>query len=241
MQLFNLPKQSYRWLFAELVVVILGILIAFQVDEWREERSSELEERTILFGLRDEFIVNIETLAQVTSRLSIQQSVLKDFLYKSPDEITLYDYSRSTNNLIVAMHRSLTNRGITNGILNATISTGMLASISSQQLQAGLLEIEDYEREIELLADDLRNLTDSILIELGRYSSPFIPFWDEDVAWDTVDQNTISSTLAEMREDQILIPFIAAKTQRIGPYIGVQNRLIDHLQNVLDLIEQELT
>ncbi len=30
--------QSMRWLFAELLVIVLGILMAFQVEEWRQQR-----------------------------------------------------------------------------------------------------------------------------------------------------------------------------------------------------------
>lgn len=59
MRIFDLPNQSVRWLIAELVVVVLGILIAFQVEEWRTVRSdrtfSESSLRAILVELEDEY------------------------------------------------------------------------------------------------------------------------------------------------------------------------------------------
>ncbi|MEP6390329.1 MAG: hypothetical protein ABJ056_10445 [Halioglobus sp.] len=36
--------KSLRWLLAELVVIVLGILIAFQVEEWRQERENRVLE-----------------------------------------------------------------------------------------------------------------------------------------------------------------------------------------------------
>ncbi len=41
MPIFRVPNQSARWLLAELVVVVLGILIAFQVEEWRTNRGDQ--------------------------------------------------------------------------------------------------------------------------------------------------------------------------------------------------------
>ena len=35
--MLGITRESVQWLFAELVVVVLGILIAFQIDEWRSE------------------------------------------------------------------------------------------------------------------------------------------------------------------------------------------------------------
>ena len=37
--------QSMRWLIAEVTVVVLGILIAFQVEEWRSYRNDREVER----------------------------------------------------------------------------------------------------------------------------------------------------------------------------------------------------
>ncbi|MEP5567585.1 MAG: hypothetical protein ABJN62_07115 [Halioglobus sp.] len=36
--------KPLRWLFAELIVIVLGILIAFQVEDWREERQNKFLE-----------------------------------------------------------------------------------------------------------------------------------------------------------------------------------------------------
>ena len=54
-----MPNQSVRWLLAELVVVVLGILIAFQVEEWRTNRGDQQFYRAslqaILVELEDEY------------------------------------------------------------------------------------------------------------------------------------------------------------------------------------------
>ncbi len=58
MPIIKPQAQSFRWLFAELLIVVLGILIAFQVDEWRSSRSAQNSVRNslaaILVELEDE-------------------------------------------------------------------------------------------------------------------------------------------------------------------------------------------
>ncbi len=44
MPIIKTHNQSFRWLAAELLVVVLGILIAFQIEEFRSERKDRIEE-----------------------------------------------------------------------------------------------------------------------------------------------------------------------------------------------------
>jgi len=59
MPILSLGNLRLRWLFAELFVVVLGILIAFQIEQWREERAARVltiaNLEAMLFELEDEF------------------------------------------------------------------------------------------------------------------------------------------------------------------------------------------
>lgn len=65
MPLLKSNNQSYRWLFAELSVIVLGVLIAFQVDEWRSERELREQEIAQLYALHDDFTENVKRLESV--------------------------------------------------------------------------------------------------------------------------------------------------------------------------------
>lgn len=63
---------SVRWFVAELIVIVLGITIAFQVEEWRQDREElEQQHKAFLEVLLDldavEFSVNQALLAVETS------------------------------------------------------------------------------------------------------------------------------------------------------------------------------
>jgi hypothetical protein len=51
-----------RYAIGEILLVVIGILIALQINNWNEERKEELEERKILRNLHDEFNENLTNL-----------------------------------------------------------------------------------------------------------------------------------------------------------------------------------
>ena len=51
--MLTLFGQSYKWLFAEMTVVILGILIAFQLDEWQNDLTARQVEARYLTDMLD--------------------------------------------------------------------------------------------------------------------------------------------------------------------------------------------
>ncbi len=51
-----------RYALGEIVLVVIGILIALQINNWNEERKDRLQERKILDNLHYEFRENLENL-----------------------------------------------------------------------------------------------------------------------------------------------------------------------------------
>lgn len=58
----NIQRNSFRWLLAELLVVVLGILIALQVDAWRESRQERAIASNALVGLSSDLALEIQSL-----------------------------------------------------------------------------------------------------------------------------------------------------------------------------------
>ncbi|MCW5518091.1 DUF6090 family protein [Muriicola sp. Z0-33] len=66
-QLLTENKFSKYLLYAigEIVLVVIGILIALQINNWNEQRKTNLKEQTLLTALRQEFIHNRKELQAV--------------------------------------------------------------------------------------------------------------------------------------------------------------------------------
>ena len=52
-------EQNWFAIALEIVIVVLGVVIGFQVTAWGAERATRAQERELLRGLRSEFAANI--------------------------------------------------------------------------------------------------------------------------------------------------------------------------------------
>jgi len=59
----NKPLKYLRYAIGEIVLVVIGILIALQVNNWNEERKEKIQEQRILVGLHNEFLDNHKVLS----------------------------------------------------------------------------------------------------------------------------------------------------------------------------------
>ncbi len=115
MPLIKSNSRSYRWLLSELFVVVLGILVAFQVDEWRSERELQEQENAQLYALHADFTENVKRLEGVIDRqekevkkqdthvdytMDVPNFALPDLtvLQKAPDQQSAYLMSLAHHN-----------------------------------------------------------------------------------------------------------------------------------------------
>ena len=57
----------------EVLLVVIGILIALQVDNWNEERTDRLEEQRVLLQLKEEFLDNRK---QIGAKIALHQDIV---------------------------------------------------------------------------------------------------------------------------------------------------------------------
>jgi len=58
----NKPLKYMRYAIGEILLVVIGILIALQINTWNEERKERKEEKVLLLELRREVVSNIRIL-----------------------------------------------------------------------------------------------------------------------------------------------------------------------------------
>jgi hypothetical protein len=58
----NKPLKYARYAIGEIVLVVIGILIALSINNWNEERKERIEEKNLLLELRSEFRANKENV-----------------------------------------------------------------------------------------------------------------------------------------------------------------------------------
>ena len=91
----NKPLKYMRYAIGEIVLVVIGILIAIQINNWNEERKVSHERNRLLINLKTEFKHNKEVwLADSLHWAKSMQVVTKLLRYTGPDpniEAHLFD------------------------------------------------------------------------------------------------------------------------------------------------------
>lgn len=123
----------------EILLVVIGILIALQIDNWNDKRKQQLTEIGYLSALRREFVQNLdaanESIQSYSSMLSFTETLLD---YMGPAEVHISEKKAS---ILLASSMMDADKYIPSpGVLENLISSGNLSKIRNSELQEMLSE-----------------------------------------------------------------------------------------------------
>ena len=170
----NKTGKYLKYAIGEILLVIIGILIAVSINGWNEDRKIILEEQAILKDLKQEVSTNLKALEFVIAEneKSFEAATAMKALFKNRAAFTKMS-SEQFNTLL-----ENTNWNVTYdpqyGILNSIISSGHINHISDNELKYLLASIKETtidalenSAKIEAQRDDLMKTcwTDAAQIE----------------------------------------------------------------------------
>lgn len=86
----NNSGRYLKYAIGEIVLVVVGILIALQINNWNEQRKENLKEQALLVRLEKEFKSNKE---QLLSKIEIRNTIIENCerlleFYNEPENAT---------------------------------------------------------------------------------------------------------------------------------------------------------
>ncbi len=138
-------SKFFMYVIGEIILVVIGILLALQVDNWNEERKTRTEEQTLLKGLKKEMTDNSTQLIKVISYNKRSQEAAQKLL-----EIFPVDYRQFKSNVLDSLLAEVQWTWTFNprlGILNSIKSNGKIEAIQN-------LSIEEFITSFEEMAND---------------------------------------------------------------------------------------
>jgi hypothetical protein len=150
----NLRSQNWLGLSLELLVLVSGVFLGLQVDDWNEARKERAEEQVIVESLRVEIGNNIAAYENASERLEKEQQLYVDY----------YDYLTGTSearpneiDLLNVLCRVGLGQETTydNTIYEELVSTGRTAIISDGALRAALRQYIRLQARREAAFDDV--------------------------------------------------------------------------------------
>ena len=222
----------------EILLVVIGILIALQVNNWNENRIQKNEEIFYLQKLHQSITQDTATYNNVIELLNEaidQVSVIENELYEADRQTFSVDITRT---LLSTYHRPLERSTWDN-----LISTGKISLIRNNSVSESLFQYYyGYEENVQIWNQAHTHYTREII-------APFLMEFD-DTSWEAFNiandnfwgdvPAMMQKNIGEYRDEALFRNILRFKTSTMK---SVKQTYIDNLQmagSLMTLIEQEL-
>ena len=244
----NKFKKYLLYAIGEIFLVMIGILLALQVNSWNQKRLDHLEEKAILSNLKEDFrnaIEEFETLNLIRLDLIL---AAKDAFKLSPDVVGKYPDTY----LDSLFSKTLSGPTFNNksGSLNVLLNSGKINLISNHHLKEILIEwpgdvadmIEDEINQNELYLGKYLDI-------LGKYIS-----WNDLVKVFTFPRARFNEVTVESLSDNLTMTSDYSALLANKEFLNVLNRratfcmitnqeteiLIEKAAKIIQMIDNEL-
>jgi type II secretory pathway pseudopilin PulG len=227
MPIIKTPNQSFRWLFAELVVVVLGVLIALAASSWYEDTQRRLEELEILGQFTETLKEEVSRLKNRLADLSNDKGEIVELLANIETSTT---YLPKSSNGIDAL-KSYWPQQFDFAIYEVLKSKGF-DLISNEIIRLRIIDFYEiaYSAVSDMMESERLYVRDQVDYLVN---TEFMASNEEVLYWTPRDYDSIRSNV-EFRNLAIL------KVRRLEAYENGAQRAIDWGEEILAMIEQEI-
>jgi hypothetical protein len=200
--------KYFKYAIGEIVLVVIGILIALSINNWNEERLERREERAILRQLKTEFSSN---LRQLDDKISLKTALIKSVT-------KLFQYID---------HPSLRNKDSLDRLLGNTIPFSTFDPIVSDLASSGSLRLirsDSLKLLLSLWTSDIMDLQEDELSWKEYRNDPYVPFLVAHYQLRTIRQVAIESGLIK----EYLIETSDGSATELDVAIGTSKHPTDH-------------
>lgn len=136
----NINSKYLKYALGEIVLVVLGILIALSINNWNEQRKIRIAEQTILQNLRTELVLNIQNLETDISYHELAHQCSFELLRLFGTDISTIPSTKLDTLLFNA--ETVYTFEVRNGYIKSIISSGNLDYLRNEELKSMLTSFE---------------------------------------------------------------------------------------------------
>jgi hypothetical protein len=231
----NLKRPGVFRALGEIVILVLGILIAFALDSWWDDQKANRWERVQLQALSAEFSTNLAhvdsvILAHENTASDVRQ--LLDFATQNPAGATA-EFPDSVVTKLIAWRTS----ELTMGALDALLASGDLGEIRSpllrRQLTAWKALVLDAQEKESLARDFIEYVLTPTMVGQGLLG----PAWAARPPWG----QAMPARMVTVTASAELKDMAAARLGHVKLSAYSQRLVREQIEAIMVLIDQELT
>ena len=134
----NRPLKYMRYAIGEIVLVVIGILIALQINNWNQQKKLDSEEEKILKSLSSELEDNLIKFDSIYNYHMVRDSVLNRLIDLDPKK----ENFDSQDSLIRKVDWTWTFNP-SRGVYNSIINSGKIELINDYKLKIKIAKLKD--------------------------------------------------------------------------------------------------
>ncbi len=155
----NKVSKYLLYAIGEIILVVIGILFALQINDWNEQRVNQLKEHGLLLDLKAEFEYNQRSLHRANGfNEGVVQSCIDLTAIIRKDKLA--EETAAVERLLVAINEYSSFDGRT-GVCDEIINSGKLSLIENKELRSRLTNwrgwLFDAREDVDLRADNYIN------------------------------------------------------------------------------------
>lgn len=159
----NKTGKYIKYAIGEIVLVVIGILIALWINNLNQQRKIKTDEQVVLKQLKNEFTTNLK---QLNSKIDLRNDMLKDF----EDCLNYFTIQEiESDSLFTAKLGSLYLTLTFDPIQNDLVSSGSIQIVSNKELK----------RLLTNWTSDYQQLREMELLYVNYYTQSIMPFMDK--------------------------------------------------------------
>ena len=220
-------RQYLIYAIGEIALVVIGILIALQINNWNENNNLIKAEKRILEDLKNE--INSEIDLKVKFRERYQSKV--DTLSLALDKLFSENESALSNSecINVAMTHILNWEPPSVSTIEELIASGKIDLINSEELRKQIVLFRSISQSIELSVR--RSIPEAnVLVDL--YPNLIVRRWDKEAQWSTFECH-----LSAMKENRAFLSHLQSNLGRTAGLVSSIDTIIEMLVEIQELID----
>ena len=222
----NKVRSYFFYAIGEITLVMIGILLALQVNNWNEQVTLEKQEKSILTSLQYENVANSSILKECIKELK-EDIAVGDFLqqYLGPEYAGI---EKDSLNIMMGKLGGTSRCQIETDVIDELRSSGNLKLIQNQNLRRAISKWSTLYIELK---EEEKDLAD-------QFSTQYLVYTNDWVSWDDVDllvgniETTFTGTSFEYDVNKMLQEFEYAN--QLNNLRWRMRRVTSRLENSLD-------
>jgi len=235
----NKPLKYMRYAVGEIVLVVIGILIALQINNWNEERKEKIQEHHIL-----EIILKDLYLADSKSKELVEKEVVifntfENFLGGPTQRNELINHPKVDS---IFAHLIWGSVGLEVPVINAyqdLKNAGKTNLISSETIRLHFTTLENRFAQLKKSLQDRLNVQEKNIDNYILTNMNFIPLLKSSDRKFKVEYGE-SNNYTELFKDRFIINSIASKLDITSSVLDEREFLQKEIDALIKLIEAEI-